>query len=125
MSVSSNGAPKMLDLPIGLDAAGTRREFDSLGNVDVRRSACADSAQTRALQSVATHVPQVVTTQLGSAAVTCSRSQTTCAGSAPVRVRESTSCSSQPIARLGDRTGKGQPDPGRGDADGESPHHFV
>ena len=28
-------APKILDLPIGLDAAGTRREFDSLGEVDV------------------------------------------------------------------------------------------
>ena len=28
-------APKILDLPIGLDAAGTRREFDSLGTVDV------------------------------------------------------------------------------------------
>ena len=28
-------APKILDVPIGLDATGTRREFDSLGNVDV------------------------------------------------------------------------------------------
>jgi fumarate hydratase, class II len=28
-------APKILDVPIGLDAAGTRREFDSLGEVDV------------------------------------------------------------------------------------------
>jgi fumarate hydratase class II len=28
-------APKILNLPIGLDASGTRREFDSLGNVDV------------------------------------------------------------------------------------------
>jgi fumarate hydratase class II len=27
--------PKILDLPIGLNASGTRREFDSLGNVDV------------------------------------------------------------------------------------------
>src|SRR3954447_11021879 len=27
--------PRVLDLPIGLDATGTRREFDSLGNVDV------------------------------------------------------------------------------------------
>ena len=27
--------PKILDLPIGLHASGTRREFDSLGNVDV------------------------------------------------------------------------------------------
>jgi fumarate hydratase, class II len=28
-------APKILDIPIGLDAAGTRREFDSLGEVNV------------------------------------------------------------------------------------------
>jgi fumarate hydratase, class II len=35
MSDTSDEAPKILDLPIGLDATGTRREFDSLGNVDV------------------------------------------------------------------------------------------
>src|ERR1700677_3500660 len=35
MSVSSEVSPKVLDLPIGLDATGSRREFDSLGNVDV------------------------------------------------------------------------------------------
>ena len=35
MSDASDEAPKILDLPIGLDATGTRREFDSLGNVDV------------------------------------------------------------------------------------------
>jgi fumarate hydratase class II len=35
MSVSSEVSPKVLDLPIGLDATGKRREFDSLGNVDV------------------------------------------------------------------------------------------
>jgi len=28
-------APRMLDLPVGIDAAGTRREFDSLGEVEV------------------------------------------------------------------------------------------
>src|SRR5260370_9245642 len=28
-------APRILDVPIGLDATGTRREFDSLGDVDV------------------------------------------------------------------------------------------
>jgi fumarate hydratase, class II len=28
-------APKIVDIPIGLDATGTRREFDSLGEVDV------------------------------------------------------------------------------------------
>jgi hypothetical protein len=27
--------PKILDMPIGLEAAGTRREFDSLGEVEV------------------------------------------------------------------------------------------
>ena len=27
--------PKILDLPIGLDATGMRREFDSLGDVEV------------------------------------------------------------------------------------------
>jgi fumarate hydratase class II len=32
---TTNAQPKILDLPIGLDAAGTRREFDSLGDVDV------------------------------------------------------------------------------------------
>jgi fumarate hydratase, class II len=32
---SSQVAPKMLDLPIGLDAEGTRTEFDSLGEVQV------------------------------------------------------------------------------------------
>ena len=35
MSDASDEAPKILDMPIGLDATGTRREFDSLGNVDV------------------------------------------------------------------------------------------
>jgi fumarate hydratase, class II len=28
-------APKLLDLPIGLDVTGMRREFDSLGDVEV------------------------------------------------------------------------------------------
>jgi fumarate hydratase, class II len=32
---ASAEVPKILDLPIGLDATGMRREFDSLGNVDV------------------------------------------------------------------------------------------
>ena len=35
MSNAANEAPKILDLPIRIDATGTRREFDSLGNVDV------------------------------------------------------------------------------------------
>jgi fumarate hydratase, class II len=32
---TTNAQPKILDLPIGLDATGTRREFDSLGDVEV------------------------------------------------------------------------------------------
>jgi fumarate hydratase class II len=35
MAVSGEVAPKILDLPIGLDARGMRREFDSLGDVEV------------------------------------------------------------------------------------------
>jgi fumarate hydratase class II len=35
MTVTSESAPKILDLPIGLDATGMRREFDSLGDVEV------------------------------------------------------------------------------------------
>jgi fumarate hydratase class II len=34
-SVTADAPPKILDLPIGLDATGTRREFDSLGDVEV------------------------------------------------------------------------------------------
>jgi fumarate hydratase, class II len=35
MTDASDSAPKILDLPIGLDATGTREEFDSLGQVEV------------------------------------------------------------------------------------------
>jgi fumarate hydratase, class II len=35
MTTADSEAPKILDLPIGLDATGMRREFDSLGEVDV------------------------------------------------------------------------------------------
>jgi len=35
MTDPSEQAPKVLDVPIGLDASGMRREFDSLGDVDV------------------------------------------------------------------------------------------
>src|ERR1700684_4006585 len=35
MTVSIDMTPKILDLPIGLDATGRRREFDSLGDVEV------------------------------------------------------------------------------------------
>src|ERR1700757_948824 len=35
MTATSEASPKILDLPIGLDATGLRREFDSLGDVEV------------------------------------------------------------------------------------------
>jgi fumarate hydratase, class II len=35
MADADGAAPKILDLPIGLDAAGMRKEFDSLGDVEV------------------------------------------------------------------------------------------
>ena len=35
MTDANQQAPKVLDVPIGLDATGMRREFDSLGNVEV------------------------------------------------------------------------------------------
>ena len=35
MTNADETAPKILDLPIGLDATGMRREFDSLGDVEV------------------------------------------------------------------------------------------
>ena len=35
MTDNDNREPKILDLPIGLDATGMRREFDSLGDVQV------------------------------------------------------------------------------------------
>jgi fumarate hydratase, class II len=35
MSVSTESAPRILDIPIGLNVSGTRKEFDSLGTVEV------------------------------------------------------------------------------------------
>jgi fumarate hydratase class II len=35
MTTANDEAPKILDLPIGLSASGMRREFDSLGEVEV------------------------------------------------------------------------------------------
>jgi fumarate hydratase class II len=35
MTNTNDAEPKILDIPIGLDATGSRREFDSLGDVDV------------------------------------------------------------------------------------------
>ena len=35
MTATNDEAPMIFDLPIGLDATGMRREFDSLGEVEV------------------------------------------------------------------------------------------
>ncbi len=35
MTDAGDAAPRILDVPIGLDATGTRREFDSLGEIEV------------------------------------------------------------------------------------------
>ena len=35
MTSTDSKAPKILDIPIGLDATGMRKEFDSLGDVEV------------------------------------------------------------------------------------------
>ena len=35
MTDTDSTMPKILDIPIGLDATGMRREFDSLGDVEV------------------------------------------------------------------------------------------
>ena len=34
MTTADDEAPKILDVPIGLDATGMRREFDSLGEAE-------------------------------------------------------------------------------------------
>jgi hypothetical protein len=55
MTTANEEEPKILDVPIGLDAAGMRREFDSLGDVEVpangigaRRRSAAWSTSTSA-----------------------------------------------------------------------------
>jgi fumarate hydratase class II len=35
MRTTTDAAPRILDLPIGLNAVGKRKEFDSLGTVEV------------------------------------------------------------------------------------------
>jgi fumarate hydratase class II len=35
MTSAGSKTPEILDLPIGLEATGMRREFDSLGDVEV------------------------------------------------------------------------------------------
>jgi fumarate hydratase, class II len=50
MATTTNDAPKILDLPIGLDATGMRREFDSLGDVEVPANRYWGAQTQRSLQ---------------------------------------------------------------------------
>src|SRR3989442_11956549 len=47
---ANDQAPKILDLPIGLDATGMRREFDSLGDVEVPANRYWGAQTQRSLQ---------------------------------------------------------------------------
>jgi AraC-like DNA-binding protein len=47
---ANDKAPKILDLPIGLDATGMRREFDSLGDVQVPANRYWGAQTQRSLQ---------------------------------------------------------------------------
>src|SRR4030088_2421282 len=50
MTDASDAAPKILDVPIGLDATGMRREFDSLGDVEVPANRYWGAQTQRSLQ---------------------------------------------------------------------------
>jgi fumarate hydratase class II len=50
MTTTNDAEPKVLDLPIGLDATGTRREFDSLGEVEVPANRYWGAQTQRSLQ---------------------------------------------------------------------------
>jgi fumarate hydratase class II len=50
MTNPDNGEPKVLDIPIGLAATGTRREFDSLGEVEVPANRYWGAQTQRSLQ---------------------------------------------------------------------------
>jgi fumarate hydratase, class II len=50
MTNADGGAPKILDLPIGLDATGMRKEFDSLGEVEVPANRYWGAQTQRSLQ---------------------------------------------------------------------------
>src|ERR1700736_3721290 len=50
MTNTNDEAPKILDLPIGLDATGMRREFDSLGEVEVPANRYWGAQTQRSLQ---------------------------------------------------------------------------
>jgi fumarate hydratase class II len=50
MSSANDNAPKILDIPIGLNATGMRREFDSLGDVEVPANRYWGAQTQRSLQ---------------------------------------------------------------------------
>ena len=50
MTTTDDQTPKILDLPIGLDATGMRREFDSLGEVEVPANRYWGAQTQRSLQ---------------------------------------------------------------------------
>ena len=50
MTTTDDQAPKILDVPIGLDATGMRREFDSLGDVEVPANRYWGAQTQRSLQ---------------------------------------------------------------------------
>jgi fumarate hydratase, class II len=50
MTTTNDQAPKILDIPIGLDATGMRREFDSLGDVEVPANRYWGAQTQRSLQ---------------------------------------------------------------------------
>ena len=50
MTDAGDAVPKVLDLPIGLDATGMRREFDSLGDVEVPANRYWGAQTQRSLQ---------------------------------------------------------------------------
>ena len=50
MTTTDDQAPKILDVPIGLDATGMRREFDSMGDVEVPANRYWGAQTQRSLQ---------------------------------------------------------------------------
>ena len=50
MTDNDANEPKILDIPIGLDATGMRREFDSLGDVEVPANRYWGAQTQRSLQ---------------------------------------------------------------------------
>ena len=50
MTVDTNSSPALLNLPVGVDAAGNRQEFDSMGRVDVPANRYWGAQTQRSLQ---------------------------------------------------------------------------